>query len=80
MIITFTPNDVIRYFYNETSQTENKELEKALLLDSDLMEVYEQLLNLGGLMNKIQEEPSQKVVDTILKYSKSQNLDSVTNR
>jgi hypothetical protein len=80
MIITFTPNDVIRYFYNETSQTENKELEKALLLDSDLMEVYEQLLNLGGLMNKIHEEPSQKVVDNILNYSKSQNLDSVTNR
>jgi len=80
MIITFTPNDVIRYFYNETSQTENKELEKVLLLDSDLMEVYEQLLNLGGLMNKIQEEPSQKVVDNILNYSKSQNLDSVTNR
>ncbi len=80
MIITFTPNDVIRYFYNETSQTENKELEKALLLDSDLMEVYEQLLNLGGLMNKIQEEPSQKVVDTILNYSKFKNLDSVTNR
>jgi hypothetical protein len=70
MIKTFTPNDVIRYFYNETSQSENKAIEKALIIDAELMEEYKHLNETAELLNSIKRQPSDTVINNILRYSK----------
>ena len=77
MIKTFTPNDVVRYFYNETSNQENLEIEQALIIDSELMELYKELKSSVELLDSIQIKPSDRVVDKILAYSKSKNINSL---
>lgn len=77
MIKTFTPNDVIRYFYNETSEEENKAIAKALIIDADLLEVYMQLKQSTEKLDEIRKEPSEYVINNILNYSSSKDLNSV---
>ena len=77
MIKTFTPNDVIRYFYNETSEEENEAIANALIINADLLEVYKQLKQSAEKLDEIQMEPSEYVIDNILNYSKSRDLNSV---
>ncbi len=73
----FTPNDVLRYFYNEVSIHERKEIETALLWDNDLAEYHQELIQLAGALTKIQKEPSDRVIENILNYSKSLSLQTV---
>ena len=73
MIKTFTPNDVVRYLYKETSQTENREFEKAMICRSDLLDDYVQLETITTLMDKIQKSPSARVLQGIMDYSNSIN-------
>ena len=77
MIKTFTPNDVIRYFYNETSEEENEAIAKALIINADLLEVYMNLKQSAEKLDELQKEPSEYVINNILNYSKSRDLNSV---
>lgn len=79
MIKIFTQSDVIRYFYNETSEQESAEIKQALIINADLMEVYKQLKTTGSLLDEINSEPSKDVIGKILNYSKLKNLRSVCN-
>ena len=76
MTKTFTQNDVIRYVYHETSAKETKEIEKALLCDAKLEEIYKEVLSMKADLNKAKKVPSDKVINSILNYSKSLNLTS----
>lgn len=77
MIKTFTPNDVIRYFYNETSAEENEAIAKALIINADLLEVYMNLKQSAEKLDELQKEPSEYVINNILNYSKARDLNSV---
>ena len=77
MIKTFTPNDVIRYLYNETSEEENKAIAQALIIDAELLEIYMQLKQSAEKLDEIEKKPSENVINNILNYSKSKDLDSV---
>ena len=77
MIKTFTPNDVIRYFYQETSAQENVAIEKALIIDADLMDVYMQLSQTAAMLDEIEKVPSDKVINSILKHAKHKNVKSI---
>ena len=77
MIKTFTQNDVIRYYYNETSLSEKREIEVALLKDDSLSDFYFGLIEMESALNKISKEPSQKCIDNILNYSGSFSAHSV---
>ena len=77
MIKIFTPNDVIRYFYNETSEEENKGIAQALIINTDLLETYMHLKQSAEKLDKLQKNPSDHVIDNILNYSKSKDLNSV---
>jgi hypothetical protein len=70
MIKTFTPNDVIRYVYKETSAEENTLIAYTLLTDTDLRTFYEEILGIKQEISKIMKEPSDKVVGQILTYSR----------
>lgn len=81
MIQTFTLDDVVRYVYQEMSSHEAEKMKEALLFDSELMDVYQQLQAVKNTIERtpIEMFPSQKVVDKILDYSKSYDL-QVTNQ
>ncbi len=77
MTKTFTQDELIRYIYHETSDQENKEIENALICDDVILEMYKKLKNTIEQLDKIEQSPSGKVIDKILNYSKSVDLDSV---
>lgn len=71
MIKTFTYDDVIRYVYEETSTEENLFIEDAMMSDSELMTQFLDTLELRSLMDKIERQPRQSTLDSILGYSRS---------
>lgn len=77
MIKTFTHDDLLRYFYRETSDTETKELEHALLCDPGLLESFKDLKFAFNSLDSLIMEPSERPVENILNYSKALNCHSI---
>lgn len=77
MTITFTHDDLIRYVYNETTTTENREIEEAIAGDAVLMEQLNELQKLKVQMDGSMKAPSEKTINKIIAYSKAFNLHSV---
>jgi len=73
MIKTSTPNDIIRYVYNETSLDENYFIEQSLIEDDSLQRIYQDLISLQAKLDKAILNPSDAVIKKILIYSKSFN-------
>jgi hypothetical protein len=71
MTQTFTPSDVLRYVYEETTNDENSLIEEALMADPELLMYYLDTIEMKQLMNKIEKTPSAYAVDNILAYSRS---------
>jgi len=69
MIKTFTQNDLMRRLYHETSAEETKEIDKALLCDSQLQRQYQELVALKKELNEVQLEPLEATVKNILHYA-----------
>ena len=74
MIKTFTQDELVRYIYKETTNEENIEIEKALLFDEQLADEYAELSDVVRSIDQSQKEPSDRVIDKILSYSKSYHL------
>jgi len=71
MIKTFTQNDLIRFLYHETSEKETKEINKALLCDSELQARYNELKSLGHELDAVRLEPSTTSIENILNYART---------
>jgi hypothetical protein len=71
MIKTFTQDDLIRFLYRETTEEENLELTRALKQDAELALQFNELQSLIQKLDDTLVEPSKKVIDSILNYSKS---------
>ncbi len=69
MIQLSTPNDVLRYVYEETTELENELIEESLVSDTELLTFYLDALETKHLMNKVVRTPSDRVVQNILNYS-----------
>lgn len=74
MTKTFTQNDVIRYFYNEVTTQEKRDIENAFLWDNALVEYYQELVQIESDLNSIKKGPSDKTIENILNFSKSFSL------
>jgi hypothetical protein len=70
MIKTFTQTDLIRYLYRETTEEETREIDKALVCDSELQTLCQELREMKKGMDDAQIEPSASTVLSILSYSK----------
>jgi hypothetical protein len=70
MIKTFTQTDLIRYLYRETSEEEKKEIDKALIRDSDLQALLMELRVMIKELDTASLEPSPATLLNILSYSK----------
>jgi hypothetical protein len=72
MIKTFTQTDLIRYLYQEITEEEKKEIDKALICDGELMELFKDLTLIKESLKESELEPSNATVLKILSYSRSQ--------
>jgi hypothetical protein len=60
----------MRYLYREMSETEEKELRNALLCDSELQALYNELSATKKMMDDAVLEPSSQTVLNILSYAR----------
>jgi anti-sigma factor RsiW len=71
MIKIFTQTDLIRYLYQETTEEEKKEIEKALQRDPELKTLFTELSAVRKELECAQLEPSEATVRNILDYSRN---------
>ena len=76
MIQTFTLDDVVRYAYQEMSVGEAERFEKALVLDAELMDSFQNFVTAKKFVDAtpLLKEPSARVTDRILDYSRTFDL------
>lgn len=77
MIEPFTPNDLIRYIYQEMPEVEQELLMQALHSDEQLMQEYVEMLSAIEQLDQIQIQPSERVVKAIKEKAKSTGLQKV---
>ena len=77
MIKLFTPNDLIRYIYQEMTEDEQELLVQALHNDESLMQEYVEMLSTLGQLDQIELQPSEKVVNAIKSMAQSTGLQKV---
>jgi hypothetical protein len=70
MTILFTPEDLLRYLYKETSPAMNRAIEAALDEDWTLREKLEVLKASARNLDKIVESPRTEVIKNILQYAR----------
>ena len=73
----FTPNDLLRYIYQEMSEGENEKLVQALHEDRSLMQEYLEMLSTIELLDDLILVPSEKVVKGILRKAHSTGLEKI---
>lgn len=73
----FTPNDLIRYLYQEMDEVESEKATQALRNDEILMQDYLDMLSTLEQLDHLMLQPSDKVVTAIKKRSKSSGLEKV---
>ena len=76
MIRSLTPIDVLRYVYNETSDKEDKKMQEALVTNESLSDEFVELSKAKALLDKCSYSASDKTLQNILNYSKSQMKES----
>lgn len=65
----FTPNDLIRYLYKETSAPETLAIREALLESPSLKNQYDEMLAGYHMFPKVKFRPSPHAIQNILKFS-----------
>ena len=60
----------MRRLYLETSEEETKEIDKALLCDSELQRQYKELAEIKREIGKVELHPSEETMQNILNYAK----------
>ena len=77
MTKSFTPNDLLRYIYQEMPEVEQELLMQALQSDDALMQEYVELLSTVEFLEQVRLQPSEKVVNAIKKMAHSTGLQKV---
>jgi anti-sigma factor RsiW len=73
----YTPNDLVRYIYGETSQAENEIIEILLQTDTKFKKLYSQLTSSKHDLDDLIESPSDEVIWKILNNAQSLDMHSV---
>ena len=68
-MIKITPEELVRYLYNETSEQKSATIEAALQTDSNLRETFEKLLSAQKNLNEVRFSPRPEAINKILEYA-----------
>ena len=71
MIKTFTPDDLLRQLYGETSPAEEVSVASQLSRDAQLQAAYAELAAAKAELDRLVPGPSERSLQTILAYSRS---------
>ncbi len=74
MTKTFTENDVVKYVYNELSDFKRAEFEKTLMYNAAMAEYVNEMIIMKETVDRVKKEPSDRVINNIMEYSKSFSL------
>lgn len=74
MTKTFTQNDLVQYLYNELPRRQRLLLEDTLMVDQELAECCADLLIAQVNLDDAFRQPSQRVCDAVIHYSKTVSL------
>jgi hypothetical protein len=77
MYLLFTPEDLIRYLYNETSIEKTAAIEAALREDWTLREKLEVLKASTQRLDTILESPRMEVLQRVMNYARETEVNSV---
>lgn len=69
-----TPEDLVRYVYNETSPKKTEKIKTALQVDWDLRKSYEKLMNTKKGLSTINFSPRPETVNKIKEYAAKKNI------
>ena len=74
-----TPEDLVRYLYNETSPQKTDRIKAALQIDNALRDEYEQLKNTHSKLEEVRLSPRTETINNILEYAakKQKQLHSI---
>ncbi len=64
-----TPDDLVRYLYNETSDRKSELIQEALETDIDLRETFNALLLSKKNLEETNLSPRPEAIDKILQYA-----------
>lgn len=67
-MIKITPEELVRYLYQETSDKKTAAIRSALETDWNLKETYEKLSSSHKSLNEINASPRSEAVNKILEY------------
>jgi hypothetical protein len=73
----FTPDDLLRYMYGETTSAESETIELLINTDEQYRQTYQQWLEVSNDICEISKIPSENSIDKILKFSRAYDLHSV---
>jgi len=68
---TFTPEDLVRFIYRETSPEETTAIKKAITDNTELAQIYHALLTANEELNNLSLEPSSSSINVILQHSRN---------
>lgn len=68
-MMKITPDDLVRYLYNETSAQKTSDIKAALQIDSLLRDEYEKLKNTHFKLDEVCHSPRQETINSILEYA-----------
>ena len=74
---TYTPNDLIRFIYHETSTQEEQGIVEQLMNDTALMQEYRELVKTVTALDETPAEPHPTSISIIMEYSASLNEKTV---
>jgi len=76
----FTPNDVLRFIYKETSEEESEAIHNAMLMDNNLLDDYYELLRVKESIDVVEISPPTELINNILAYSKNTKLTPISEQ
>lgn len=65
----FTPEDLLRYVYNETSNKQTAEIKNALEKDWTLQQQYNAIVSGQNRLEALKLSPRKKTIENILNYA-----------
>lgn len=74
MIKTSTHNDIIRFLYGETSTEETITIKTDMIFNEEARDEYHEISFIKRKLDRTFKTPQERVINNILKYSKSLNL------
>ncbi|MBK9729693.1 MAG: hypothetical protein IPO83_00100 [Chitinophagaceae bacterium] len=70
MTHNFTPNDLLRFLYRETSPAEDSSIKKWITEDAAAAQLFQKLADTSNALDMAEMEPSESSINIILDFSK----------